>query len=39
MQAEKRRTLGRFLASAPAVFVLLAAWSLGELVGYVTGTP
>lgn len=39
IQAEKKRTWGRFVAASPAVFLLLAAWCAGELIGYVTGTP
>lgn len=34
----KRRNVGRFFKAAPATLLLLLAWSLGELVGYVTGT-
>ncbi|HET6278282.1 MAG TPA: hypothetical protein VFG08_05835, partial [Candidatus Polarisedimenticolia bacterium] len=34
----KRRNLGRLLRAAPVTLLLLTAWSLGELVGYVTGT-
>lgn len=37
MQAAKRVTLGKFVFAAPAVFLLLAAWCVGEWVGYVTG--
>ncbi len=37
MQAAKRVTLGKFVAAAPAVFLLLAAWCAGEWIGYVTG--
>lgn len=29
----------RFLRASPNVLLLLVAWSLGELVGYVTGRP
>jgi hypothetical protein len=36
-QLRKRTRLGRFLIAAPAVMLLLIAWSLGEAVGYVTG--
>ena len=38
-QLQKRRTLGKFLAASPLVALLLAGWSLGELVGYLTGRP
>jgi hypothetical protein len=34
-----KRTLGRWVVAAPAAFLLLAAWSAGELAGYVTGEP
>ena len=37
MQIQKRARLGAFVRAAPFVAVLLAAWSLGELRGYVTG--
>jgi hypothetical protein len=37
LQFAKRVTLGTFLKAAPAVLVLLIAWSLGEGIGYVTG--
>jgi hypothetical protein len=37
MQSAKRVTLGKFVAAAPAVLVLLAAWSAGEMAGYLTG--
>jgi len=36
-QWRKRTHFGRFLQVAPAVAILLAAWSLGELAGYLTG--
>jgi hypothetical protein len=39
LQAEKRVRLRRFLAVSPLVALFLAAWSYGELVGYVTGRP
>lgn len=39
MQAEKRVHFRRFLAVSPLVALFLAAWSLGELLGYVTGRP
>jgi len=36
LQATKRVSIGQFVRAAPAACVLLAAWSLGELLGYVT---
>jgi hypothetical protein len=39
LQVRKRATLGRFVVAAPAIAVLLAAWSLGEAVGYLTDRP
>jgi len=30
---------GRFIAASPLVLILLAAWSLGEAIGYITGAP
>lgn len=39
LQARKRVQFGRFLRVSPLVALLLAAWSLGEVVGYVTGRP
>jgi hypothetical protein len=39
MQASKRVAFGRFLRVSPFVVLFLAAWSWGELVGYVTGKP
>jgi hypothetical protein len=33
------RPPGRFLRVAPALLLLLAAWSAGEAVGYLTGRP
>jgi hypothetical protein len=36
-QLGKRVTVGRFVTATPAVFLLLVAWSLGELAGYLTG--
>jgi hypothetical protein len=35
----RHRGVGTFLAVSPVVFLLLAAWSLGELIGYATGEP
>jgi len=29
----------RFVAVSPAVFLLLAAWSFGEMMGYITRRP
>ena len=39
MQAAKRVRLAKFLRVSPLVALLLAAWSWGELLGYVTGRP
>jgi hypothetical protein len=39
LQFEKRVTIRKFLAASPVVVALLAAWSLGEAIGYVTGKP
>jgi hypothetical protein len=39
MQRSKRVAFGRFLRVSPTVALFLAAWSWGELVGYVTGRP
>jgi hypothetical protein len=36
-QVKQRSRFGAFLRAAPAMAVLLTAWSLGEFVGYVTG--
>ncbi len=38
-QLNKRIRLGRFLLASPLVLLLLIAWSLGELLGYLTGRP
>jgi len=35
----RRRLVTPFLKSAPLVFLLAVFWSLGELVGYLTGRP
>lgn len=35
----RRGNLGRFVVAAPLVVSLLAAWTLGEVVGYITGEP
>jgi GNAT superfamily N-acetyltransferase len=39
MQVGKRVRLSPFVRAAPLVALFLAAWSWGELVGYVTGRP
>ena len=36
---ERHKDLGAFTRAAPATFLLLAAWSLGELLGYLTARP
>jgi hypothetical protein len=36
---EKGHSLGAFLRASPLVFLLLAGWCLGELIGYLTGEP
>lgn len=33
----RRRALGDFARAAPAILLLLGAWSVGELFGYLTG--
>lgn len=38
-QRSKRVTFRKFLSVSPLVLMLLVAWSLGELVGYVTSRP
>ena len=38
-QAAKRERFRRFVVVSPLVALFLASWSLGELVGYVTGRP
>jgi hypothetical protein len=38
-QWKKRVRFGRYVAASPLVFALLAAWSFGEFVGTVKGTP
>jgi hypothetical protein len=38
-QAAKKRTLGKFVMASPVVLLLLATWSLGEMIGYLTGKP
>ncbi|MEQ1857763.1 MAG: hypothetical protein ABL963_15015, partial [Longimicrobiales bacterium] len=39
MQAEKRVHFMRFAAVSPFVALFLAAWSLGESIGYLSGRP
>jgi hypothetical protein len=39
LQWHKRVSVGRFVRAAPAVFVLLTAWSAGEAIGYLTAEP
>jgi hypothetical protein len=39
MQMDKRIRLGRFLRASPFVALFLAAWSFGELMGYVSARP
>jgi hypothetical protein len=39
LQWTKRVSLGPFLRASPAVVLLLAAWSVGEAVGYITAEP
>jgi len=39
MQAQKRARLRRFLSVSPQVALFLSAWSLGELLGYLSGRP
>jgi hypothetical protein len=39
MQVDKRVRLGQFVRVLPLVVLLLAAWSMGELIGYVTARP
>ena len=36
---QKKRFLGRALLAVPLLFLLSCVWSLGELVGYLTGRP
>lgn len=38
-QVTKKRTLGKFLLASPVVLLLLATWSLGEMIGYLSGKP
>jgi hypothetical protein len=39
LQITKRVRLRSFLQAAPAMLVLLTAWSLGEAIGYLTAEP
>jgi hypothetical protein len=39
IQITKRVRLRSFLLAAPAMLVLLTAWSLGEMTGYLTARP
>jgi GT2 family glycosyltransferase len=39
LQWSKRINFRRFVAASPIVLVLLAAWSVGETVGYITARP
>jgi len=39
LQLRKRVALGAFLRAAPAVWLLMATWSAGEMLGYVTAKP
>jgi hypothetical protein len=36
---ERRGQLGRFLRVSPLILLLLGVWSVGEMVGYLTGRP
>ncbi len=36
---QKKRAIGRMIAALPLLFLLSTVWSLGELVGYLTGRP
>jgi hypothetical protein len=33
---KKRRHVGAFIKAIPYIILLLVAWSLGEMIGYVT---
>jgi hypothetical protein len=35
----KRRDVGAYLSAGPVVLLLLTGWSLGEMLGYLTGEP
>lgn len=39
LQFQKRVSIGPFLRAAPAIGLLLAVWSAGEMLGYLTGRP
>jgi hypothetical protein len=36
---KRRRNFGKFLKALPFIVLLLASWSFGELLGYLTGRP
>lgn len=36
---QKRRAIGRFVLTAPVIFLLGIFWALGEFVGYLSGRP
>jgi hypothetical protein len=38
-RVRRRRSIGAFLGAAPVCWLLLAAWSAGEALGYLTGEP
>ncbi|MEO8198920.1 MAG: hypothetical protein ABI679_00230 [Gemmatimonadota bacterium] len=38
-QLAKKVTIGKFIVASPVVLLLLATWSLGEMIGYITGKP
>ncbi|HEX7071983.1 MAG TPA: hypothetical protein VF190_14310, partial [Rhodothermales bacterium] len=35
----KRRYVGDFIRTFPAVLLVCSTWALGEFIGYVTGKP
>lgn len=39
LRIRKRVAVGSFVKALPAILVLLTAWSVGEMVGYLTGEP
>ena len=39
IQAQKRVRFARFLKASPLVALLMATWSLGEFLGYLSGRP
>jgi hypothetical protein len=39
LQFQKGVSVGAFLRAAPAVGLLMATWSAGEMLGYLTGKP